>query len=121
MAVVALEKNILIGWLLDFYGDLLTEKQARVLVMHWNDDLSLAEIGQELAMSRQAVHDALARGESRLRVLEEKMGLLSRHMRVGAGLERCREMARRAGAGQPSAELAELDEALAAAIAIWEE
>lgn len=119
--VKLLEKNILMSWLLDFYGDLLTEKQARVLSMHWNDDMSLAEIGQELSMSRQAVHDVLVRGEGRLRALEDKLGLLSRHIRVGAGLTKCLDLARQAAEAAPSPQLSALNEALASTIAVWEE
>ena len=32
--------------LLDFYGELLTDKQRRTCDLHWNEDLSLAEIAQ---------------------------------------------------------------------------
>ena len=38
------EKNLEINYLLDFYGDVLSERKRTVLEMYYNDDLSLAEI-----------------------------------------------------------------------------
>ena len=49
--------------LYDFYGELLTEKQKQVFDLHYQDDLSLSEIGEELSISRQAVRDQLKRTE----------------------------------------------------------
>lgn len=64
--------------LYDFYGELLTEKQKQVFELHYQDDLSLTEIGEELSVSRQAVRDQLKRTEKILLDYEEKLGLVSR-------------------------------------------
>ncbi|MBR5120731.1 MAG: DNA-binding protein, partial [Clostridia bacterium] len=40
------EKNLEIGYLLDFYGDVLSERKRTVLDYYYNDDLSLAEIAE---------------------------------------------------------------------------
>ncbi len=64
--------------LFDYYGDLLTERQKLCFDMHYNQDLSLGEIAQELSISRQAVYDNLSRTEALLRNMEEKTGLVSR-------------------------------------------
>ena len=64
-----------IAILYDYYGPLLTEKQRRVLEMHYQDDMSLAEIAEIEKTSRQAVHDILRRAEETLREFEEKLGL----------------------------------------------
>ena len=50
--------------LLDFYGELLTEKQRRACELHWNEDLSLGEIAQTVGMSRQGAWDILRRAEA---------------------------------------------------------
>ena len=64
--------------LYDFYGELLTEKQKQVYELHYQNDLSLTEIGEELSISRQAVRDQLKRTEKILQDYEEKLQLGSR-------------------------------------------
>lgn len=64
--------------LYDFYGELLTEKQKQVYEMHYQNDLSLSEIAEELSISRQAVRDQLLRTEKILRGYEETLHLISR-------------------------------------------
>ena len=64
--------------LLDYYGSMLTDKQKECFDMRYNQDLSLAEIGQELGVSRQAVNDNLTRTEALLRRMEENIGCVKR-------------------------------------------
>lgn len=64
--------------LLDFYGELLTEKQRECCDLHYNEDLSLGEIAEQLGISRQAVWDNIRRGESSLEEIESKTGLIRR-------------------------------------------
>ena len=64
--------------LLDYYGGMLTDKQKECFDMRYNQDLSLAEIGQELGVSRQAVNDNLSRTEVLLRRMEENIGCVKR-------------------------------------------
>ena len=66
--------------LLDFYGELLTEKQREYCDLHWNEDYSLGEIAQLGSLSRQGVWDILRRAEASLRELEDKTGLVRRHL-----------------------------------------
>ncbi|MDP2858265.1 MAG: YlxM family DNA-binding protein [Bacillota bacterium] len=67
-----------IAFLLDFYGNLLTEKQHLVLKLHFEEDLSLSEIASMMGVSRAAVHDALKRGQAQLEEYESKLGLVAR-------------------------------------------
>ncbi len=62
--------------LADFYGPLLTEKQRNVWDLHYQQDLSLAEIAELEHISRQAIHDLIKRTERILAEYEEKLGLV---------------------------------------------
>jgi predicted DNA-binding protein YlxM (UPF0122 family) len=69
------EKNLEIGYLLDFYGELLTERKRSVMDMYYNEDFSLAEIAAEIDISRQGVRDIIKKSEEELFFYEEKLGL----------------------------------------------
>jgi predicted DNA-binding protein YlxM (UPF0122 family) len=64
--------------LFDCYGELLTEKQREYFDLHYNEDLSLAEIAESEGISRQGVWDTIRRGEETMRRYEQKTGLVAR-------------------------------------------
>lgn len=64
--------------LFDYYGELLTDRQRMCFDLRHNQDLSLAEIAEELNVSRQGVHDNLSRAEALLRNMEDKTGCVRR-------------------------------------------
>lgn len=72
------EKNLKIGYLLDFYGELLSERKRSVMDMYYNEDLSLAEIASEIGISRQGARDIIKKSEEELLFYEEKLGLAQR-------------------------------------------
>ena len=82
------EKDLNIGYLLDFYGDVLSERRRGILESYYFEDYSLAEISEELGISRQGVRDAIKKAEEELRFWEAKLGLAARHTAL-------REQARR--------------------------
>ena len=69
------EKNLNIGYLLDFYGEVLSERKRNVLDMYYNEDFSLSEISEEIGISRQGVRDLIKKAEEELCFFEEKLGL----------------------------------------------
>ena len=71
-------KDLHITFLLDFYGDMLTDKQREVVECYYNEDLSLAEIAEEKGITRQGVRDAIKRAEQQLIEMEERLGLAKR-------------------------------------------
>ena len=81
------EKNLEIGFLLDFYGEVLSERKRTVLDFYYNDDLSLAEVAAETGITRQGVRDRIKRAEQQLFEFEQKLGLLSRFQQLENGLD----------------------------------
>lgn len=69
------EKNLNVGYLLDFYGVLLSERKRSVMEMYYNEDFSLAEVAEEIGISRQGVRDLIKKSEDELFFYEEKLGL----------------------------------------------
>ena len=62
--------------LLDFYGPMLTKRQATCFTMRYVEDCSLTEIAHELNISPQAVVDFIKRSVERLERYEEQLGLV---------------------------------------------
>lgn len=73
-----MEKMAWVNLLYDFYGQLLTEHQRRLVELYYCQDLSLGEIAEQSQISRQAVHDVIKRAERVLFDCEEKLCLAGR-------------------------------------------
>ena len=69
------EKDMKVALLLDFYGDVLSERHRDMMELYYADDLSLAEIAESEGISRQGVRHILKTAEDHLRFLEERLGL----------------------------------------------
>ncbi|MCR5484993.1 MAG: DNA-binding protein [Clostridiales bacterium] len=80
-------KNLEVALLLDYYGEMLTDKQKDFLEYYYNDDLSLSEIAANEGITRQGVRDAIKRAEAQLYEMEEKLGLARRYEDIRKGLD----------------------------------
>ena len=85
-------KDLEMGYLLDFYGEVLTQKQREMLRQYYNDDLSLSVIGENFGITRQGARDAIKHGETTLKELEEKVGFAARYRRVQQKLEQLEQL-----------------------------
>lgn len=80
-------KDLTVAVLLDFYGDMLTEKQRDFLGYYYNDDLSLSEIAANEGITRQGVRDAIKRAQTQLFEMEDRLGHVRRFDEVRRGLD----------------------------------
>ena len=87
------EKDLKIGFLLDFYGEVLSDRKREVLDAYYNDDLSLAEIATDLGISRQGVRDLIKKAENELFFYEEKLGLAKKFREAAEHAARLRSLA----------------------------
>ncbi|MBE6576735.1 MAG: DNA-binding protein [Ruminococcaceae bacterium] len=88
------EKNLTLGYLLDFYGELLPERKRSVVDMYYNEDLSLGEIAEQIGISRQGVRDIVKKSEEELLFYEEKLKLASKLQAAEKKAEELSELAK---------------------------
>ena len=74
-----MNKDLRISILLDYYKEMLTDRQADAIDLYYNQDLSLTEISQHLNVSRQGVRDFIKRGEKVLYDIEKKLKLAEKY------------------------------------------
>ena len=89
-----LEKTKLMNDLIDLYGVLLTENQLEIMEYYYMDDLSLSEIGENLSITRSAVHDAIKKSTALLLEYEEKLKLLEKENKKNELLLRAKELSK---------------------------
>ena len=77
--VADVQARVSMTWLMDFYAPLLTEHQHEVARLYCEEDLSLAEIAQQLSITRQGASDALNKARKLLEEYESKLGLAARY------------------------------------------
>ena len=77
-----LEERVQIAILTKYYGALLTERQRDILSMYADSNLSLAEVSQELNISRQAVKDALDTAFQTLKQTEERLQFVKKDAKL---------------------------------------
>lgn len=77
-----LEERVQIAILTKYYGKMLTDRQQSILNMYVDNNLSLAEVSEELGISRQAVKDALDNSMQALKEMEEKLKFIQRDNKI---------------------------------------
>ena len=70
-----MENRDYIIMLYDFYGELFNDKQRKYFEEYYFNNLSLGEIGENLGVSRNAVHKVIQGMEEKLTFYEEKLCL----------------------------------------------
>ena len=85
-------KNLEMSYLMDFYGNLLRDKQREIMQMYYQEDLSLGEIASEYGITRQGVRDNIVRAEKELTNYESSLGLWKKFSRITENLAKIRAL-----------------------------
>ena len=86
-----MRKDLNMTLLYDFYHNMLTDKQADVIDLYYNNDLSLAEISEHLLITRQGVRDIIKRAEAIMKDAEENLGIAKRYIKIKKAAESIQE------------------------------
>lgn len=82
-----MKKEIYLGILYDYYGDLLTDKQKEYFENYYFENLSLGEISENMKVSRNAIHKQLKVIEEKLLFFEEKLNIYKKEKQLKDILE----------------------------------
>lgn len=82
-----LEKTIYYSSLFNIYGELLTQKQQKIIESYVFNNLSLGEIAENFNISRQAVLDSVNKACMQLNNYEEKLHILKNNINIKKLLE----------------------------------
>lgn len=77
--MIYLEDRDYIIMLYDFYGELFNDRQREYFEEYYFNNLSLAEIGEKLGVSRNAIHKVIQGVCDKLKFYEEKLGLYNKN------------------------------------------
>ena len=72
------EKDMRFAFLLDAYGELLSEHRRELFELYYSEDLSLSEIAENTGISRQGVRESIKKTEAELLRWEECLQLVAR-------------------------------------------
>lgn len=87
-------------YLYDLYAPLLNERQREILDLYYNEDQSLAEISENVGITRQGVRDCIVKSEVLLNGYEEALGLREKLLKFRADVDALSEAAEKAGADE---------------------
>jgi len=79
-----------ISLLLDFYGELLSEKQREYLRLYHEENCSLSEIADIFGVSRSGIYDGVRKAQAALRNYEDILGLVADYKKREDTLQKLR-------------------------------
>lgn len=80
-------KKAIYSLLFDYYESLLTEKQRLIFIGYFINDFSLAEIAEDLNISRNAVFDTIKTTQNLLDSYEKKLKLFEKNQKLNKYLD----------------------------------
>ena len=76
-----------------YYGALLTDKQDKMISLHYDEDMSYGEISEMFDVSRNAVLDSIVKGVKHLEEYEASLRLVDKESKIDAMLDELALMA----------------------------
>ncbi len=98
-------KDMMLAFLFDLYGELLSPRQREIFDGYYNEDLSLSELSDAYGITRQGVLHTIQTVEHKLRETEEKLGFSATLLQTKSWAE---EIERLAQTGQPAEQIIQL-------------
>ena len=86
-----MDARVVLNYLMDFYGPLLTDHRQELMRLYCEEDLSQQEIAEQMDITRQGVSDAIAKSKRQLMEYEKKLGLVARYRALSQAAEGCLE------------------------------
>ena len=83
-----MEKRDYFIMLYDFYSSLFSDKQKEYFEDYYFNNLSLAEISENIGISRNAVHKSIKLIEKKLNFYEENLSLYKKNIRLNKIIEK---------------------------------
>jgi len=65
-----------------YYGGLLTDKQNKMIALHYDEDMSYGEIAEMFEVSRNAVLDSITKGVKHLEEYESVLKLVEKETKI---------------------------------------
>ncbi len=78
----------LLNYYMDFYGELLTDKQKEIMLLYLSEDLSFSEIAEISGYSRQNAYDTVTKSATKLYGYEKKLGLYEKFLKHNSDLKK---------------------------------
>ena len=92
--------NIEMVRLYDIYAPLLNDRQREVLSLYYNEDESLAEISENVGITRQGVRDCIVKSEALLCEFESALKLREKALKFDAMIDALKAEAKEKGADE---------------------
>ena len=92
--------NIEMVRLYDIYAPLLNERQREILSLYYNEDESLAEISENVGITRQGVRDCIVKSEALLCEFEAALKLREKAIRFDIMIDALKAEAKAKGADE---------------------
>ncbi|MBR7162629.1 MAG: DNA-binding protein [Clostridia bacterium] len=70
-----------------YYGALLTDKQNKMITLHYDEDMSYGEIAEMFGVSRNAVLDSITKGVKHLEEYEDVLKLVEKEAKIDVMLD----------------------------------